>query len=214
MLGSCCPCARKLLSLVVCRRIRLAAGRSGAPGRAGSAGLVVGPVTGCVPRRDQQCRWPVERDPTLRFPDPARKGDHGSGRHRSHVRKRRSPESLGARVRAEASLLLTRIPRPRGVETRGGRAADPGRAGPCPCLLPPPPPVLDHFCSFQVDSSSTHHTHTHTGPWHMGTHTHVGVERILKSGWSCLGLGWLGGGRGLLVELLPFPDRRARAALE
>lgn len=137
----------------------------------GSAGLVVGPVTGCVPRRDQQCRWPVERDPTLRFPDPARKGDHGSGRHRSHVRKRRSPESLGARVRAEASLLLTRIPRPRGVETRGGRAADPGRAGPCPCLLPPPPPVLDHFCCFQVDSSSTHHTHTHTGPWHMGTHT-------------------------------------------
>lgn len=139
----------------------------------GSAGPAVGPATGFVPRGDQQFRWPVERDPTRRFPDPARRGDCGSGRHRSHVRKRRIPETLWARVRAQASTVLTRTRRPRGVETRGGRAADPRRAGPCRGFLPPAPcpPVLGHFCCFQVGSSSTHHSHAHTGPRCMGSHT-------------------------------------------
>lgn len=41
----------------------------------------------------------------------------------------------------------------------------------------------------------------------------MGVECILKSGWSCLGLGTLGvGGGGSSAEPLPFPGRRAEAA--
>lgn len=180
----------------------------------GSAGPAVGPATGFVPRGDQQFRWPVERDPTRRFPDPARRGDCGSGRHRSHVRKRRISETLWARVRAEASTVLTRTRRPRGMETRGGRAADPRRAGPCgaSCPLPLAPQSLVISAASKW-AARAHTTLTRTlvhGAW---AHTHVGVERSLKSARPCRGAGAPGGwGGGSSGEPLPFPGRRARAA--
>lgn len=195
------------------RRQRAALGH---PAVRGSTGPAVGPATGFVPRGDQQFRWPVERDPTRRFPDPARRGDCGSGRHRSHVRKRRIPETLWARVRAEASTVLTRTRRPRGVETRGGRAADPRRAGTCRGFLPPAPcpPVLGHFCCFQVGSSSTHHSHAHTGPRRMGSHTRGrGAQSQV-----CAALPRRGGprrvGRGLVRGAASFPWQEGQSCLE
>lgn len=150
-------------------------------------------VTGSVPRWDQQFRWPVGRNPTLRFVGPGRKGDRGSWS--------RSPmsgilQTVWARSRAQAPVLLLRKLRPqRGGDYRGC-TADVGRAGSCP------QPPASQSCPQGMCSSTR--TLTHTGTGHMGHTRGHGAQSqvwvVLFRTWDPRRVGW-----GLLHGASSFP---------